>query len=127
MRGRTESMLWGTIVPCADPHGSAGFYARLLGWVLATDEPGWVTLQPPGGGAAYLGFQLAQGHALPVWPPPDGHTARVLRFEVAPAQVPGAIWYAVSLGARVAPQQPRPDVTILLDPAGHPFAFAGAA
>ena len=126
VRGRRESMLWGSILPAEDPRALADFYARLLGWVIASDEPGWVRLQPPGGGTAYLGFQRADGPAAPPWPPPAGQTAQVMQFDLAGADQGEAIEYAVSLGARVAEEQPEPNVTILLDPAGHPFAFTSS-
>jgi hypothetical protein len=35
----------------------------------------------------------------------------------------GAVAYAVSLGARLAAHQPRADLRVLLDPAGHPFCL----
>lgn len=116
-------MLWGTILPTDDPHRLADFYAGLLGWVIAAQEPGWVRLEPPGGGTAYLGFQLETSHVPPPWPPADGQTTPVMQFAVPPGQVPGTIAYAVSLGARVPDEQPDPAVTILLDPSGHPFTL----
>lgn len=126
MRGRRESMLWGSILRTEHPRRLADFYAGLLGWVIASEEPGWVRLQPPGGGTAYLGFQLVDGPLDPSWPPAAGQTTTVMQFDLAGADQGDAIGYAVSLGARVADEQPEPDVTILLDPAGHPFAFTSS-
>ena len=43
--------LTATVLDTADPPGLARFYSDLLGWPIGTDEPEWVTLRPPGGGA----------------------------------------------------------------------------
>jgi hypothetical protein len=58
----------GTNIDAPDAHALADFYCRLLGWTPKTEEPGWVILQPPGGGQT-LNFQTEERYVRPVWPP----------------------------------------------------------
>ena len=57
----------GTNIDAPDANALADFYRRLLGWTASTDEPGWVILQPPGGGHT-LNFQTEERYVRPVWP-----------------------------------------------------------
>ena len=120
-------MLWGSILPCADPGRLAAFYAALLGWSVAKDEPGWVTIEPPEGGTAYLGFQADADYSAAAWPPPDGTSTQVLQFDLGTADVDAAVERAVHLGASRPEYQPEPAVTVLLDPDGHAFCLLCSA
>ena len=114
--------LTATVLGAPDPRALAGFYQRLLGWALGSDEPGWVTLQPPGGGAG-LSFQVEGAHVRPTWPagPGDQQMQMHLDIEVDDLEAAGA--QAVAAGAVLAEYQPQEDVRVYLDPAGHPFCL----
>ncbi len=64
---RPAMTLTAVVLGAADANKLAAFYRDLLGWDVRTDEPGWVTLTAPGGGAG-LSFQEETGHVPPAWP-----------------------------------------------------------
>ncbi|HVB44731.1 MAG TPA: VOC family protein [Streptosporangiaceae bacterium] len=110
------------VLDCADPRSLAEFYSRLLGWPIGRDEPGWVTVRPPGGGPG-LSFQQEAGYVRPTWPTSPGSQQMMahLDIEVEDLDVAGA--HAVTAGAVLADFQPQEDVRVYLDPAGHPFCL----
>jgi catechol 2,3-dioxygenase-like lactoylglutathione lyase family enzyme len=109
-----------TVLDSPDAQELAGFYRRLLGWEIEEDEPGWVTLRAPGGGAG-LAFQTEDAYVRPVWPagPGDQQMMAHLDIEVDDLDASGA--HAVAAGAVLAGYQPQDKVRVCLDPAGHPF------
>jgi catechol 2,3-dioxygenase-like lactoylglutathione lyase family enzyme len=111
-----------TALDAPDARELAGFYRRLLGWEVATDEPDWVTLRPPGGGTG-LSFQTESDYVRPVWPagPGDPQMSMHLDIEVDDLDAAGAT--AEAAGATLAEFQPQDDVRVWLDPAGHPFCL----
>ena len=111
-----------TVLDAPDARELAGFYRRLLGWEVATDEPDWVTLRPPGGGTG-LSFQTESDYVRPVWPagPGDPQMSMHLDIEVDDLDAAGAA--AAAAGATLAEFQPQDDVRVWLDPAGHPFCL----
>ena len=117
-----ELKLTATVLDAPDPRALAGFYQRLLGWPIGRDEPDWVTLRPPGGGAG-LSFQTEAAYARPTWParPGDQLMMMHLDIEVEDLEIAGA--HAVAAGAVLAEYQPQEDVRVYLDPAGHPFCL----
>ncbi|MGV9300583.1 VOC family protein [Amycolatopsis sp. NPDC003676] len=117
--------LTSTVLDAPEPRALAEFYRELLGWPIGTDEPEWVTLRPPEGGAG-LSFQLEEQYVPPVWPASAGEQQMQLHldFEVdGRSALAAAVAKAAAAGARVAEFQPQQDVRVLLDPAGHPFCF----
>jgi catechol 2,3-dioxygenase-like lactoylglutathione lyase family enzyme len=122
MTQRPGMRLTATVLGAPDPRALAGFYQRLLGWPLGSDEPGWVTLRAPGGGAG-LSFQTEEAHVRPTWPagPGDQQMQMHLDIEVDDLEAAGA--EAVAAGAVLAEYQPQEDVRVYLDPAGHPFCL----
>jgi catechol 2,3-dioxygenase-like lactoylglutathione lyase family enzyme len=114
--------LTATVLDGPDARELAGFYRRLLGWETKEDEPGWVMLRAPDGGAA-LSFQTESAYVPPVWPagPGDPQMSMHLDIEVDDLDEAGA--HAVAAGARLAEFQPQDDVRVFLDPAGHPFCL----
>jgi catechol 2,3-dioxygenase-like lactoylglutathione lyase family enzyme len=119
---RPAMRLTATVLGAPDPRALAGFYQRLLGWPPGRDEPGWVTLQAPDGGAG-LSFQTEDAHVRPTWPagPGDQQMQMHLDIEVDDLETAGA--EAVAAGAVLADYQPQEEVRVYLDPAGHPFCL----
>ena len=122
MTQRPAMRLTATVLGAPDPRALAGFYQRLLGWPLGSDEPGWVTLRAPDGGAG-LSFQTEDAHVRPTWPagPGDQQMQMHLDIEVDDLETAGA--EAVAAGAVLADYQPQEEVRVYLDPAGHPFCL----
>ncbi|MFJ8495009.1 VOC family protein [Streptomyces sp. NPDC094038] len=122
MRSRTNGMWWGTALEAPDPALLARFYAELLEWPIVHEEPGTAVVAPPQG-AVYVVFQEAAGHRPPTWPPVDGEQRAMMHLDFQVADLEGAVAEAVAKGAVLAPEQPRDDVRVLFDPAGHPFSL----
>ena len=122
MTQRPAVTLTAAVLDAPDPRALAGFYQQLLGWPRGRDEPDWVTLRPPGGGAG-LSFQAEGDHVRPTWPagPGDQQMQMHLDIEVDDLEAAGA--RAVAAGAVLAEYQPQEDVRVYLDPAGHPFCL----
>ena len=110
------------VLEAPDARALAQFYARLLGWRVAKDEPGWATVAPPDG-VAYLGFQSSPEYVRPIWPPADGRQQMMMHLDLEVDDLEAAVASAVEEGATVAAYQPQEDVRVLLDPAGHPFCL----
>jgi catechol 2,3-dioxygenase-like lactoylglutathione lyase family enzyme len=113
---------WGVILDCPDAQALARFYATLLDWKIATDEPGWATVGVPDS-VAYLGFQTSAEYVRPVWPPAGGSQQQMLHLDFEVSDLAAAVAHAVELGAEVAGFQPQEHVRVMLDPAGHPFCL----
>lgn len=110
------------VLDAPDARVLAAFYAHLLGWKIAKEEAGWVTVAPPDG-VAYLGFQTEQEYVRPVWPAVDGSQQMMLHLDLAVDDLDVSVSFAVASGATLADYQPQDDVRVLLDPAGHPFCL----
>ncbi len=105
-----------------DAPALARFYARLLGWRIGKEEPGWATVAPPDG-VAYLGFQTSPQYVPPVWPPADGQQQMMMHLDLEVADLDTAVARAIEAGATLAAYQPQDKVRVLLDPVGHPFCL----
>ena len=116
--------LTAAVLDSADANALAEFYHRLLGasWVLRSDEVGWATLRPVGGGAG-LSFQTEVAYVRPVWPAGPGDQQMMVHLDIEVDDLELAGSYAVSGGAVLAGFQPQVDVRVYLDPAGHPFCL----
>ena len=112
----------GTNIDAPDANALAGFYRRLLGWTTGTEEPGWVILRAPDGGAT-LNFQTEEQYARPVWPARPGDQQMMMHLEIKVDDLEAAVTHAVAQGATLADFQPQQDVRVCLDPAGHPFCL----
>jgi predicted enzyme related to lactoylglutathione lyase len=110
------------VLEAPDARALAGFYAELLGWRIAKDEPGWAAVAPPDG-VAYLGFQTSPEYVPPVWPPAEGRQQMMMHLDIEVDDLEAAVSDAVELGATVAAHQPQENVRVLLDPVGHPFCL----
>jgi len=119
---RPTFQLTATVLDAPDPRSLAEFYSGLLGWPIGRDEPGWVTLRPPGGGPG-LSFQREPLHARPTWPAAAGEQQMQLHLDIEVQDLESAGARAVAAGAVLAEFQPQEDVRVYLDPAGHPFCL----
>jgi catechol-2,3-dioxygenase len=105
-----------------DPSALGAFYARLLGWEVVHDEPGWVVI---GLGDDYLriSFEEDVNFQRPVWPSEPGSPPIQMHLDVRVTDLAGAVEHAVECGAVLAEAQPQDDVRVCLDPAGHAFCL----
>ena len=107
---------------CADAEAMADFYGRLLGWEVTYRDDDFVTMQDPAGGTA-LSFQEESWYQAPVWPERPGELTKMIHLDIKVDNLDAALAHALAAGARLAEYQPRSDLRILLDPAGHPFCL----
>jgi catechol 2,3-dioxygenase-like lactoylglutathione lyase family enzyme len=114
--------LTATVLDSPDAQELAQFYAGLLGWTTATNEPGWVTLKPPGGGTG-LSFQTETIYARPTWPADPGQQQMMTHLDIEVDDLEAATARAMQAGAALADFQPQQHVRVCLDPAGHPFCL----
>ncbi len=112
--------LTATVLGAPDAQELAAFYRRLLGWAVRQDEPGWVALSAPDGGAG-LSFQTETAYARPTWPAGPGDQQMMMHLDIEVHDLEAAGAHAVAAGAVLAEYQPQDDVRVYLDPAGHPF------
>lgn len=115
-------MWWGCAVEAPDPVALATFYSTLLDWPIAHQEPGTVVLAAVPG-STYLVFQQASDYVVPVWPPVEGRQRPMMHLDFEVADLDAAVVEALDLGATLAAYQPRGNVRVLVDPAGHPFCL----
>jgi catechol 2,3-dioxygenase-like lactoylglutathione lyase family enzyme len=114
--------LSGVVLESTDARVLAAFYRRLLGWDAEQDEPTWVKLRSPDGGAG-LSFQTDPAYARPTWPATRGEQQMMMHLDIEVGDMELAAAHAESAGAVLAEYQPQDDVRVYLDPAGHPFCL----
>jgi catechol 2,3-dioxygenase-like lactoylglutathione lyase family enzyme len=119
---RPRTTLTATVIDAPDPRELAAFYQRLLGWKIGRDEPDWVTLRPPDGGAG-LSFQTESAFERPTWPAGPGDQQMMMHLDIEVDDLDAAGAHAVAAGATLADYQPQENVRVYLDPAGHPFCL----
>ena len=119
---RPALRLRAAVLGAPDPRALAAFYARLLGWPYREEQPEWVELADPGGGAG-LSFQREEPYTPPVWPAGPGDQAMMLHLDIEVDDLGAAVAWAQTCGARVADFQPQEHVRVCLDPDGHPFCL----
>ena len=110
------------VLEARDGVALASFYASLLGWSIARQEPGEAAITVPGT-SSYLAFQSSPDYVPPVWPAADGRQQMMMHIDIAVDDLADAVADAVDLGATLAEFQPQHEVRVLLDPAGHPFCL----
>ena len=104
-----------------DPRALGAFYARLLGWEVRVDEPGWVVVA--GDEYVALSFEEDVHFQRPVWPSAPGRPPIQLHLDIRVTDLTGAVAHAIDCGAELAESQPQDDVRVCLDPAGHAFCL----
>jgi len=109
-------------IDCADAVAMADFYTRLLGWEVAYRDADYILLRDPSGGVG-ISFQEESWYRPPVWPERPGELTKMLHLDMHVDDLDAAVAHALAAGARLADHQPRPDLRIMLDPAGHPFCL----
>ena len=114
--------LTGVVLDAPDARALAYFYRQLLGWETEQDEPDWVTLRAPHGGAG-LSFQAEDHYVRPVWPAGPGDPQMSVHLDIAVDDLDVAGRHAAAAGAVLASYQPQERVRVWLDPAGHPFCL----
>lgn len=119
---RPRMTLTGTVLDSPDARVLADFYRRLLGWTVRQDQPDWVALSAPDGGAG-LSFQTDAAYAKPTWPAGPGDQQMMMHLDIEVDDLDAAGAHAVAVGAVLAQDQPQDDVRVYLDPAGHPFCL----
>ncbi|MGB2694675.1 MAG: VOC family protein [Dehalococcoidia bacterium] len=107
---------------CADAEAMANFYGRLLGWEVTYRDHDYVAMRAPSGGTG-LSFQEETWYQPPVWPERPGEQTKMIHLDIKVDDLDAALAHALAAGARLAEYQPRSDLRILLDPAGHPFCL----
>ena len=132
MRGRSQaddstsrwsrSDWWGVVLEAPDARALARFYADLLGWEIAKNDPEYAAIGPSDG-VAYLAFQTAPDYVRPVWPFREGSQQMMMHLDFQVSDLEVAVAHALELGAQDAEHQPQTSVRVLLDPAGHPFCL----
>jgi len=103
----------------AAEHRRARFDVLHAFWV---DEPGWVALSAPDGGAG-LSFQTETAYVRPTWPAGPGDQQMMSHLDIEVDDLAAAGTHAVAAGAVLADYQPQEHVRVYLDPAGHPFCL----
>ncbi|HEX8082339.1 MAG TPA: VOC family protein [Jatrophihabitans sp.] len=114
--------LSGVVLDSPDARELAAFYQRLLGWPVTQDEPGWMKLSSPDGGAG-LSFQTEPVYRRPTWPSDPTAQQMMIHLDIKVDDLELAGRHALAAGAVLADYQPQPDVRVYLDPAGHPFCL----
>lgn len=109
-------------IDCSDAHTMAAFYGRLLGWEPTFSEPDWVLMRNPAGGVG-LSFQAEPTYRPPVWPQDPDQQLMMMHLDLRVDDLEGATARALAAGGRLAEHQPRDDLRVILDPAGHPLCL----
>lgn len=122
-----RTRLSGPVIGSADAWVLADFYASLLEWDVverSEGEPGeWALVRSPARDRK-LEFQREEPFVPPVWPTVAGSQQMGMHLDIAVEELDAGVAHAVTLGARIADHQPQPGrVTVMLDPAGHPFCL----
>lgn len=112
----------GANMDCTDAEEMADFYCRLLGWEVTYRDSDYIAIRDPAGGAG-LSFQEEAWYQPPVWPEQAGELTKMIHLDIKVDDLDTAVAHAVAAGARVAEHQPRTDLRIMLDPAGHLFCL----
>ncbi|MDR1514998.1 MAG: VOC family protein [Synergistaceae bacterium] len=110
-------------IDSADFRTLADFYVKLLGGRIVREFGGHGVAVGVPGTDINLNFQNADGYSPPVWPEEPGKQQQMAHLDFLVDDLDAAVSRAAELGAVKAPQQFIPEITVMLDPAGHPFCL----
>ena len=120
-------------IAAARPRELARFYAALLGWEVAIEEPARPGYPPEDGGAQdrppadatgpTLNFEFDQHYQRPVWPSAEHSQTASQHLDIGVHDLDAATSWAIKQGAVLANDQPQEGVRVMLDPDGHPFCL----
>ncbi len=120
-------------IAAAKPRELARFYAGLLGWEVAIEEPARPGYPPDDGCAQVippadatgptLNFEFDQHYQRPVWPSVEDSQISSQHLDIGVHDLQAAMSWAIEQGAVVADKQPQERVRVMLDPDGHPFCL----
>jgi catechol 2,3-dioxygenase-like lactoylglutathione lyase family enzyme len=115
------------------PRELAAFYARMLDWPVAVEEParpgfppedGWAQLHPSADEIGpTLTIEYEAQYTRPVWPSEPGKQHITIHLDIAVKNLEAAVAWATEAGATLADYQPQENVRVMLDPAGGPFCL----
>jgi catechol-2,3-dioxygenase len=120
---RSKARWWAVVLDSSDARELADFYARLLGWQIFRESPGWVELAPSEDAGYNLSFATEPKYVPPVWPTVEGHAQMSMHLDLEVDDLEHAVAHALAVGATLASYQPQETVRVMLDPAGHPFCL----
>ncbi len=112
-------------IDCDDAQAMARFYVGALGGrVTRRHEDGDTSVEA---GGLLLNFRVVDSYRRPSWPSSD--VPMQSHFELVVEDLDGARVSLVDLGATAAtqPEPLDPHLTVMLDPAGHPFCLIRSA
>ena len=112
----------GIVLNSPDPGSLARFYAALLGWPVADEDPEWAELTRPDGGPT-LCFQVESIYERPTWPAAPGRQQMMQHLDFRVDDLDAAVAHAVNCGATVADDTSKPHLRVMLDPDGHVFCL----
>jgi catechol 2,3-dioxygenase-like lactoylglutathione lyase family enzyme len=118
----TEISLRTVCLDCGDAGAMAAFYGGLLGWKPTVIESDWVLMRNPDGGVG-LSFQADPAYVPPVWPESAGAQQKMIHLDVLVDDLEAAVVAVLEAGGRLHDHQPRDDLRVVLDPAGHPLCL----
>ena len=126
MSENTNIKMYSFTIDCIDHHALAGFYAKLLGWVIAFGHDDYVVVAPPGtqqGAYPCITFQRNPDYQPPVWPEAPNAQQQMAHLDFAVDNLEASVQHALDCGATLSPSQFSDDWKVMFDPAGHPFCL----
>jgi catechol-2,3-dioxygenase len=119
-QGEKVGSLETVVLDTRDPRGLAGFYAKLIGAKVVTEDETWVTIADDDG--RRLSFQRSPEHGAPKFPDPAG--AQQFHLDIRVTDVDAAERQVLALGATRVPDAHEDNTfRVFRDPAGHPFCL----
>jgi catechol 2,3-dioxygenase-like lactoylglutathione lyase family enzyme len=104
---------------CDDPRRLAEFYIAALGGQVVKTGEDFVSIEV--GDGSLMAFHQEVGYRAPTWPSPE--VGMQMHLELYADDPDAAVAHLCDVGATLLDYQPEAHtgLTVLLDPAGHPF------
>lgn len=107
---------------CEDHRELAEFYAKLLGSEVKLRNDLFAYVPIPGTGLQ-LNFLAIEGYQPPTWPETPEKQQQMEHLDFLVDDREQAVAQAIQWGAKKAGQQFLSHLTVMMDPAGHPFCL----